>query len=57
LSRDNDEFALPTSIEACKQQIGISEKAKKAFLKKMCIIPSHVGYTQLCIHNGKTEKL
>jgi hypothetical protein len=48
-NRDIDEFALSSAIEACKQQIGISEKAKKAFIKEMGILPSHVGYKQLCI--------
>ena len=48
-NRDNDEFALSSAIEACKQQIGISEKAKIAFIKEMGLLPSHVGYKQLCI--------
>ena len=50
-NRDTDESALSKSIEACKQQIGISEKAKKAFLKEYdgSPLPSHIGYKQLCI--------
>jgi len=49
-NRDNDEFALSLAIEACKQQIGISEKAKEAFIKEMGLpLPGHVGYKQLCI--------
>ena len=49
-NRDNDKFALPLAIEACKQQIGISEKAKEAFIKEMGLpLPEHVGYKQLCI--------
>lgn len=49
-NRDNDEFALSSAIEACKQQISISEKAKKAFIKEMGLpLPGHVGYKQLCI--------
>jgi len=48
-NRDNDEFALSSAIEACKQQIGISEIAKIAFIKEMGLLPSHVGYKQLCI--------
>lgn len=49
-NRDNDEFALSSAIEACKQQIGISEKAKEAFIKEMGLpLPGHVGYKQLCI--------
>ena len=49
-NRDNDEFALSSAVEACKQQIGISEKAKEAFIKEMGLpLPGHVGYKQLCI--------
>jgi len=52
-NRENDEFALSLAIEACKQQISISEKAKEAFAKEMGFVgrplPMHVGYTQLCI--------
>ena len=49
-NRDNDEFALSSAIEACKQQIGISEKAKEAFIKEMGLpLPMHIGYKQLCI--------
>lgn len=49
-NRDNDEFALSSAIEACKQQIGISEKAKEAFIKEMGLpLPWHLGYKQLCI--------
>jgi len=49
-NRDKDPFALSLAIEACKQQIGISEKAKRAFLKEFYgPLPSHVGYSQLCI--------
>ena len=49
-NRDNDEFALSSAIEACKQQISISEKAKEAFIKGMGLpLPGHVGYKQLCI--------
>jgi hypothetical protein len=40
---------LPLAIEACKQQIAVSEKAKIAFLKEYCSLPSHEGYKQLCI--------
>jgi len=49
-NRDDDEFALSLAIEACKQQIGISGKAKEAFIKEMGLpLPGHVGYKQLCI--------
>lgn len=49
-NRDNDAFALSSAIEACKQQIDISEKAKRAFLKEFNgPLPTHVGYKQLCI--------
>lgn len=49
-NRDNDEFALSSAIEACKQQISISEKTKEAFIKEMGFpLPGHVGYKQLCI--------
>lgn len=48
-NRNNDEFALPLAIEACKQQIAISEKAKIAFLEEYGSLPSHEGYKQLCI--------
>lgn len=49
-NRDNDAFALSSAIEGCKQQIGISEKAKRAFLREFNgPLPMHVGYKQLCI--------
>ncbi|WAI00402.1 hypothetical protein [Methanogenium organophilum] len=48
-NRDMDDFALPTAIEACKQQIALSKKAKQAFLKECGQLPSHAGYKQLCI--------
>lgn len=49
-NRENDKTALASAIEACKQQISMSEEAKKMFLRKYhAPLPSHVGYTQLCI--------
>jgi len=49
-NRDNDDFALSIATEACKQQISISVKAKKTFLKDMGLpLPTHTGYKQLCI--------
>jgi hypothetical protein len=50
-NRDRDGTALPAAIEACKQQISIAKTAKRAFLKEYngSPLPSHVGYTQLCI--------
>jgi hypothetical protein len=50
-NRENDETALASAIEACKQQISIAPAAKRAFLRKYpsSPLPSHVGYTQLCI--------
>jgi hypothetical protein len=57
-NRDNDEIALSSAIEACKQQISISEIAKIAFKKEMGLpsLPSHVGYKQLCIILEKQKK-
>ena len=48
-NRDMDNFALSSAIEACKQQIALSTKAKQAFMKQWGQIPSHAGYKQLCI--------
>jgi hypothetical protein len=50
-NRNTDESALSGAIEACKQQISISGKAKKAFLREYprSLLPSHTGYNQLCI--------
>ena len=49
-NRDDDASALSLAIEACKQQIAISEKAKREFLKEYnAPLPMHVGYKQLCI--------
>ena len=49
-NRENDKTAFASAIEACKQQISISEEAKTMFLRKYhAPLPSHVGYTQLCI--------
>jgi len=48
-NRDVDDSALTSAIEACKQQIALSTKAKQAFLKQWGQLPSHVGYKQLCI--------
>jgi hypothetical protein len=48
-NRDMDDFALSSAIEACKQQIALSTKAKQAFLKQWGQLPSHSGYKQLCI--------
>lgn len=48
-NRNVDDFALPSAIEACKQQIALSTKAKQAFLKQWGQLPSHAGYQQLCI--------
>lgn len=49
-NRDNDSYALEKAIEACQQQIALSEEAKMAFQKEYGQqLPSHVGYKQLCI--------
>lgn len=49
--RDVDNFALEKSIEACRQQIGISNKAADAFREEYNdqALPFHVGYQQLSI--------
>jgi hypothetical protein len=56
--RETDDSALLIAIEACKQQISISEKAKRAFLRvyKGAPLPSHTGYKQLCIILEKQKK-
>jgi len=55
-NRDNDAFALSSAIEACKQQISISKKAKIAFMREFKgPLPTHVGYKQLCIIMGKQK--
>ena len=49
-NRNTDETALPAAIDACKEQISIAEQAKRAYLKEYDgSLPSHLGYTQLCI--------
>jgi hypothetical protein len=50
-NRESDKTALASAVEACKQQISISSAAKRTFLSKYpsSPLPSHVGYTQLCI--------
>jgi hypothetical protein len=55
-NRDVDDFALPSTIEACKQQIALSTRAKQAFLKQWGQLPSHAGYKQLCIILEKQKK-
>lgn len=56
-NRDNDPNALEKAIEACKQQIEISPKAKAAFQKeyKDSPLPSHVGFEQLAIIEEKRK--
>lgn len=53
--RENPEY-LELALEACRQQIAISEQAKEAFLKQSkelgdenLFIPAHKGYEQLVI--------
>lgn len=50
-NRETDDFALPAAIEACRQQIGISKEARRAFLQeyKNSPLPSHAGFSQLCV--------
>jgi len=55
-NREIDNFALPYAIEACKQQIALSTKAKQAFLNEFDELPSHKGYEQLCIIMEKQKK-
>jgi len=56
-NRDNDPDALEKAIEACKQQIEISPKAKVAFQKeyKDIPLPSHKGFKQLAIIEEKRK--
>lgn len=56
-NRDNDPDALEKAIEACKQQIEISPKAKVAFQKeyKDDPLPSHKGFEQLSIIEEKRK--
>lgn len=57
-NKDNDDFALTVAIEACRQQIGISEEAKRAFLQEYrnSPLPSHAGFSQLCVILEKQKK-
>jgi tetratricopeptide (TPR) repeat protein len=56
-NRDNDPDAIEKAIEACKQQIEISPKAKIAFKKayKDSPLPSHKGFEQLAIIEEKQK--
>lgn len=55
-NRDNDSFALSKAVEACSQQVSISEGAKKAFIQEYGQpLPSHAGYKQLCIIKEKQQ--
>ena len=52
--RDEDDFALPRTIEACEQQIRMSLEAAKAFREKYRgELPAHIGYQQLAIIREK----
>lgn len=55
--RNSDEYALSEAIRACKQQIGIAQKAADAFKKeyKNSPLPSHKGYEQLAIIKEKEK--
>jgi tetratricopeptide (TPR) repeat protein len=56
--RSNPEM-MKKSIVACNNQINISSKARKAFIKdwgKESGLPSHKGYTQLAIIYYKQQK-
>jgi tetratricopeptide (TPR) repeat protein len=55
--REIEPEALAMAIEACKQQIALAPKAKKAFLDehKDSSLPSHVGFTQLAIIEEKQK--
>lgn len=50
-NRDEDPFALDKAIEACYQQIELSESALAAW--QGLIIPTHAGFKQLCIIREK----
>lgn len=56
--RNDDNFALAKAIEACEQQILLSQQAVLAFRKeyKDDVLPSHTGYTQLAIIREKEGK-
>jgi len=56
-NRDNDTDALDKAIEACKQQIEISPKAKIAFQReyKDSPLPAHKGFGQLAIIEEKRK--
>jgi len=56
-NRDNDPDALEKAIEACKQQIEISPKAKAAFQReyKDSPLPAHKGFGQLAIIEEKRK--
>lgn len=49
--RDTDPTALDKAIWACREQIGIAERAAEAFLEKYPhqLLPAHAGYDQLRI--------
>ncbi|MDZ7702928.1 MAG: hypothetical protein U5L04_00405 [Trueperaceae bacterium] len=53
-----DEASLGKAIEACHQQIALSEEAKDAFLLgyEDSPLPSHVGYRRLAIILEKQKK-
>lgn len=53
--RNADPDAMPKAIKACNKQIGLSEKAKSAFLLeyKGSALPTHLGYEQLAIIEEK----
>lgn len=57
-NRDNDPDALEKAIEACKQQIEISPKAKIAFQREYedSPLPAHKGFGQLAIIEEKRKK-
>lgn len=54
-NRNVDLDAFEKAIEACKQQIEIAPKAKRAFLRESrnCPLPSHRGFEQLSIIEEK----
>lgn len=58
-NRNDDSTALDKAIEACYQQIELSEEAFNAWIEKFgdSIIPTHAGFKQLCIIREKQGNL
>jgi tetratricopeptide (TPR) repeat protein len=54
-----DDFALQKAVEACEQQISISDGAARAFKEEYGgqVLPAHVGFEQLAIIREKDGRI